>query len=107
MASEPASSATARPPGARVAALAVSFAFTAAAAVVTLWFLHEVTIAVLLLFFAIVVAIALSAVVDWFVRRGLRRHFAAVVTLILFFAAIGLVGWLVIPRLVGQVMLLI
>lgn len=107
MATEPASSASARPPGARVAALAVSFAVTAAAAVVTLWFLHEVTIAVLLLFFAIVVAIALSAVVDWFVCRGLSRHFAAVLTLVLFFAAIGLVGWLVIPRLVGQVMLLI
>ena len=107
MASEPASPAAARPPGARVAALAVSFAVTAAAAVVTLWFLHEVTIAVLLLFFAIVVAIALSAVVDWFVRHGLTRHLAAVLTLILFFATIGLVGWLVIPRLVGQVMLLI
>ncbi len=105
MASDPAS--TARPTGARVAALAVSFAVTAAAAVVTLWFLHEVTIAVLLLFFAIVVAIALSAVVDWFVGRGLTRHLAAVLTLVLFFAAIGLVGWLVIPRLVGQVMLLI
>src|SRR5688572_27171241 len=85
-----------RPVGPRVAALAVSLALTAGAAVVTLWFLHEVVVAVLLLFFAMVVAIALSAPVGWFVRRGLSRHLAAVLTLILFYAAIGLIGWLVI-----------
>ncbi|HWT11716.1 MAG TPA: AI-2E family transporter [Allosphingosinicella sp.] len=107
MADEAASTIAARPPGTRVAALAVSLAFTAGAAVVTLWFLHEVVAAVLLLFFAVVVAIALSAPVAWFERRGLSRHMAALLTLILFFAAIGLIGWLVIPRLVGQVVLLV
>jgi predicted PurR-regulated permease PerM len=90
-----------------VGALAVSLAFAASAAVITLWFLHEVMVAVLLLFFAIVVAIALSAPVAWFVRRGLSRRLAAILTLILFFAAIALLGWLVIPRLVGQVVLLV
>lgn len=107
MADEAASAAAARPAGTRIAALAVSLALTAGAAVVTLWFLHEVVLAVLLLFFAIVVAIALSAPVGWFVRRGLPRRLAAALTLVLFFAAILLVGWLVIPRLVGQAIVLI
>jgi len=107
MADETAPTAPPRPAAARVAALAMSFAVATAAAVVTLWFLHEVTIAVLLLFFAIVVAIALSAPVNWFVRRGVPRHLAAVLTLVLFLATIGLVGWLVIPRLVEQMVLLV
>ncbi len=107
MADDAASAAAIRPAGTRVAALAVSLALTAGAAVVTLWFLHEVVVALLLLFFAMVVAIALSAPVAWFARRGLSRRLAAVLTLLLFFAAIVLLGWLVIPRLVGQVVLLV
>jgi len=106
MADEAATASASRPAGTRIAALAVSLALTAGAAVVTLWFLHEVVVAVLLLFFAIVVAIALSAPVDWFVRRGLARHWAGILTLLLFFAAIVLLGALVIPRLVSQVALL-
>ncbi|MDQ4087294.1 MAG: AI-2E family transporter, partial [Pseudomonadota bacterium] len=107
MADDAASAAAIRPAGTRVAALAVSLALTAGAAVVTLWFLHEVVVALLLLFFAMVVAIALSAPVAWFTRRGLSRHLAAVLTLLLFFASVVLLGWLVIPRLVGQVVLLV
>lgn len=87
----------------RAPALSIGIALAAGAAIVTLWFLYEVALAVLLLFFAIVVAIALSAPVDWFVRRGLRRHWAAILTLILFYAAIGLVGALVFPPLVEQI----
>ena len=92
---------------ARGPALAVSLALAAGSAVIVLWFLYEVAVAILLLFFAMVVAIALSAPVDWFVRRGLSRRFAGVLTLVLFFATIGLIGWLVIPRLVGQIVLLV
>ncbi len=83
--------------------LAVSLALAAGSAVVILWFLHEVMLAILLLFLAAVVSIALSAPVAWFVRRGLSRTLAATLTLFLFFASILLVGWLVIPRLVEQV----
>ena len=86
----------------RAPALSIGIALAASAAIVTLWFLYEVALAVLLLFFAIVVAIALSAPVDWFVRRGVPRQWAAIVTLILFFAAVGLLGALVFPPLVEQ-----
>jgi predicted PurR-regulated permease PerM len=81
----------------------LGFVLAAAAAVVALWFLQKVVIAILLLFFALVVAIALSAPVEWFVRRGVPRRWAGPLTLLLFFGAIGLLGALVIPQLVAQI----
>lgn len=84
-----------------------SLVLAAGTAVVALWFLYKIAGAVLLLFFAAVVAIALSAPAEWFVRRGLSRRLAGVVTLLLFFGALVLLGWLVIPRLVAQVVLLV
>jgi putative permease len=84
----------------------LGFVLAAASAIVALWFLQKIVGAILLLFFAIVVGIALSAPVEFFVRRGLSRRLAGVLTLLLFFGTIGLIGWLVIPRLVAQVVLL-
>jgi putative permease len=81
----------------------IGLVLAAAAAVVALWFLGKIVFAILLLFFAAVVAIALSAPVEWFVRRGLPRHAAGIVTLLLFFAAIALLGALVIPQLAAQI----
>ena len=85
----------------------LGLALAAGAAVVLLWFLSKVILALLMLFFAIVIAIALSAPVGWFMRRGFQRHWAAILTLLLFFATIALLGALVIPRLAGQIVLLI
>jgi predicted PurR-regulated permease PerM len=84
----------------------LGFVLAAAAAVVALWFLEQIVIAILLLFFAFVVGIALSAPVGWFMRRGLSRQSAALLTLLLFFGTIALLGALVIPRLAGQIALL-
>ncbi|HST36470.1 MAG TPA: AI-2E family transporter [Allosphingosinicella sp.] len=78
----------------------------AAGAVVALWFLQKIVIAILLLFFAMVVGIALSAPVQWFVRKGMKRRWAELLTLLLFFGAIVLLGALVIPQLVSQAMIL-
>jgi putative permease len=103
MASEPA-------PGPRRSGLFGSwlgFVLAAAGAVVALWFLQKIVIAVLLLFFALVVAIALSAPVEWFIRRGMSRRLAGPVTLLVFFGTIVLMGWLVIPQLAAQTMLLV
>jgi len=85
----------------------LGFVLAAAAAVVALWFLQKIVIAILVLFFAVVVAIALSAPVEWFVRRGMKRRLAGPVTLALFFGTIGLLAWLVIPQLAGQIVLLV
>lgn len=80
----------------------LGLALAAGAAVVLLWFMQKVVTAILMLFFAMVVAIALSAPVAWFRRRGLSRRLAALVTLFLFFAVIGLLGALVVPRVAAQ-----
>ena len=86
---------------------AIGLVLAGGAAVVALWFLHQIVIAILLLFFAIVIAIALSAPVGWFVRRGMTRHGAKIVTLVLFFASIIVLGAIVIPRLIGQIVALV
>jgi predicted PurR-regulated permease PerM len=85
----------------------LGFVLAAAMAVVALWFLQKIVIAILLLFFAVVVAIALSAPVEWFVRRGLARRWAGLLTLLLFFGALGLLGALVIPQLTQQIAILV
>ena len=78
------------------------FVLAAAAAVAALWFLERIVVAVLLLFFALVVGIALSAPVNWFIRRGLSRRAAGSITLLIFFGSIILLAALVIPTLAGQ-----
>jgi predicted PurR-regulated permease PerM len=85
----------------------IGFVLAAAAAVAALWFLSQVVGAILLLFFAVVVGIALSAPVEWFMRRGLPRPLAKMLTLLLFFGTIGGVGALVIPQLAAQIVLLV
>src|SRR5438045_7352782 len=82
------------------------FVLAAAAAVAALWFLERIVVAVLLLFFALVVSIALSAPVNWFIRRGLSRRLAGLLTLLIFFGSIALLAALVIPTLAGQLVLL-
>lgn len=95
------------PPRTRPIVPVTGLVLAAGTAVVALWFLYQISGAILLLFFAAVVAIALSAPVEWFVRRGLSRRLAGVVTLLLFFGTIVLLGWLVIPRLVAQIVALV
>jgi len=85
----------------------LGFVAAAAAGIAALWFLAQIVGAILLVFFAMVVGIALSAPVNWFVRRGLSRSMAALVTLLLFFGTIGLIGALVIPQLAAQIVLLV
>lgn len=96
-----------RPPPPARPATSAGLVFAAAMAVVLLWFIYTVSGAILLLFFAIVVAIALSGAVDWMVGKGVPRQRAAALTLLLFFATIVLIGALVIPRLVQQIVLLV
>jgi predicted PurR-regulated permease PerM len=93
----------ARPP---IFASWLAFVVAAAAAIAALWFLERIVLAILIVFFAIVVGIALSAPANWFRRRGLSPRTAGVVTLLLFFATIVVLAALVIPQLVGQIAVL-
>jgi predicted PurR-regulated permease PerM len=85
----------------------IGFVLAAAGAVITLWFLQRILTALLLLFLIIVVSMALSVPVAFFRRQGLGKRLAPALTLLLFIASLGLVGWLVIPRVAGQVVVLV
>lgn len=85
----------------------VGFVVAAAAAVATLWFLQKIMTALLLLFLVVVVSMALSVAVRGLRRRGMRRRTASALVLVLFIAALALVGWLVIPRVAEQVVVLL
>jgi predicted PurR-regulated permease PerM len=52
---------------------------------------------------AVFLALALNPAVEFFERKGLRRGIAAAVVFLLALAAIGLLGFLLIPPLVGQI----
>jgi predicted PurR-regulated permease PerM len=86
---------------------AVGLVLAAGAMVVALWFVTKTITAILLFFFALVVAIALSAPVRWLQRRGLSKRWAPPLVLLGFFACLGLVSWLVIPELAGQIVVLV
>jgi predicted PurR-regulated permease PerM len=95
-------------PAARSRAAAyLSLVFGAAAAVVFLWFLYKVMSAVLILFFALVVTIALAAPVRWFMRRGLKRKAAAALTFALFLGTVVTLSALIIPKVASQIVLLV
>lgn len=89
------------------AAAYLSLVFGAAAAVVVLWFLYKVMTAVLILFFALVVTIALGAPVRWFVARGMKRKLAAILTFTLFLGTVVSLSALIIPRMASQIVLLV
>jgi predicted PurR-regulated permease PerM len=90
----------------RVAAY-LALVFGAAAAVIVLWFLYKVMTAVLLLFFALVVTIALSAPVRWFMRRGVPRKLAAAITFTLFLGTVVTIVALVAPLVAAQIVRLV
>lgn len=85
----------------------LALVFGAAAAVVLLWFLYKVMTAVLLLFFALVVTIALSAPVRWFVRRGLPRRLSAALTFTLFLGTVVALVALIAPMVASQILTLL
>ncbi len=94
-------------PAPRPRASWLGFVFAAGAAIAALWFLQKILTALLLLFLMLVVGIALSAPIDWMARRGVPRRIGKPVVLLLFFATLVLVGWLVIPRVAAQLVVLI
>jgi predicted PurR-regulated permease PerM len=90
----------------RVAAY-LALVFGAAAAVVVLWFLYKVMTAVLLLFFALVVTIALAAPVRWFMRRGVPRKLAAAITFTLFLGTVVTLVAVIAPMVAAQIVMLL
>lgn len=81
--------------------------YLAAALFVALWFAHEVLHVILLLFFAIVITIVLNAPVTWLEGKNIRRPVASLIVFFTVLLCLALLGWMVIPKMVTQVKLLI
>lgn len=71
------------------------------------WFLYKVSAGLLLLFMAMFIAIGLNGPVERLEKRGMRRHTAAIIVLVAFFAVIVGVCWLVLPRVAEQLVALV
>lgn len=75
----------------------------AAALVVVLWFLYQVRWALLVLLVAIIGAVFLNAAVTALERRGVSRGLGTFTVLSGLLVSTGLIGWLVLPRLMREV----
>jgi len=81
--------------------------YLAAGLFVAIWFIHEIIDVILLIFFAIVITIVLNAPVTWLQQRKMSRTVASLLVFFGVLALFALVGWMVIPKMVIQVKLLI
>ena len=81
--------------------------YLAAGLFVTIWFAYEVIQVILLFFFAIVITIVLNAPTTWLEKRRVRRTIAALIVFFVFLIFLTALGWLIIPKMVYQVQLLI
>ena len=81
--------------------------YLAAGLLVALWFLHEVLQVILLLFFAIVITIVLNAPVTWLEGKNIRRPIGSLIVFFTVLLCFGLLGWMIVPKLVTQVRLLV
>ena len=81
--------------------------YLAAGLFVAIWFLHEVIDVILLLFFAVVITIVLNAPVTWLQKKKMSRTAASLLVFFGVLAVFGLIGWIIIPKIVTQVKLLL
>jgi putative permease len=95
------------PPGSALFRTLVRTLLLAAALVVVVWFAYRVRTALLLFLVAIVGSIVLNAPVTWLERRRLSRGIATLVVMACVLALIGLLGWLIVPRLIAELPTLI
>jgi putative permease len=79
----------------------------AAGLFIAIWFAHEVIQVIMLIFFAIVIMIVLNAPVVWLEKRKIRRTIAAIIVFFVFLVFLTAMGWLIIPKIVYQLQLLI
>lgn len=81
--------------------------YLAAGLFIAIWFAYEVVQVILLFFFAIVITIVLNAPTTWLEKRKIRRTIAAVIVFFVFLIFLTGLGWLIIPKIVYQLQLLI
>jgi putative permease len=76
--------------------------YLAAGVVVLLWFLYRITGVLLFFLLALIIAIALNAPITWLESRGMRRSLATVVVIGAVVATFAVLGWMLVPTLVGE-----
>lgn len=81
--------------------------YLAAGLFIVIWFAYEIIQVILLFFFAIVITIVLNAPTTWLEKRRLRRTVAAVIVFFVFLIFLTALGWLIIPKIVYQLQLLV
>ena len=81
--------------------------YLAAGLYVAIWFTYEIIQVILLFFFAIVITIVLNAPTAWLEGRKIRRTIAAIIVFFVFLIFLTALGWLIIPKIVYQLQLLI
>jgi predicted PurR-regulated permease PerM len=81
--------------------------YLAAGLFIGLWFLNQVITVILLVFLAIVMFIVLNAPVTWLHKRKMSRTLASLIVFFGVLALLGLIGWMVVPKIVTQVQLLV
>lgn len=79
----------------------------AAGIFILLWFLYTILSVVLLLIFAIIVALLINAPVTWLEKRKVRRMWGALLVFGIILLVITLLSWLIIPKIMEQLKLLI
>lgn len=75
--------------------------------IILLWFLFQITGAILLILFAIVFAIIINAPVAWLEKRNFSRFWACMIVFAAIVIVMGLLGWLIVPKISEQVTALI
>jgi len=84
------------------------YIYLAAGLFIAIWFLHQVIEVILILFFAVVVTIVLNAPVTWLQQKHkLSRTLASLLVFFGMLLLFALIAWMVIPKIVTQVKLLI
>jgi putative permease len=83
---------------------AISFA---AGIVIFLWFLIKISGVLMLLLFAVTLAIVINGPVTMLEKRKIKRGWASLIVFGIIFLVIALIGWLVIPTIGEQLTLLI
>jgi len=81
--------------------------YLAAGLFVAIWFIHEILQVILFFFFAIVLTIVLNAPVTWLERKKIGRTVASLIVFFSVILCLALLGWMIIPKMVTQVKLLI
>lgn len=81
--------------------------YLAAGLFIAAWFAHEIIHVILLFFFAIVITIVLNAPVTWLQKKHMSRTAASLLVFFGVIAMFGLIGWMVVPKIVTQLKLMI